>query len=182
MLLVLAPVLLTLSGNTAILQRLLSIGNTADTSTAYRVSIWRASIKIIHDFWVSGIGIGQEAYKSVYPVYALSGADFALHSHNLYLQVWVEMGIIGITSLFALILMFVKQVFSKKVMINRKTDSCAKIVVALGASLLGFLLQGLTDYVWYNYKILMIFWIVVALGISGVNLFSQNEEKGGDIK
>ncbi len=182
LLLVLAPVLLTLSGNTAILQRLLSIGNTADTSTAYRVSIWQASIKIIRDFWVSGIGIGQEAYKSVYPVYALSGADFALHSHNLYLQVWVEMGIIGITSLFAVILMFVKQVFSKKVMMNRKTDSCAKIVVALGAALLGFLLQGLTDYVWYNYKILMIFWIVVALGISGVNLFSQNEEKGGDIK
>ncbi len=182
LLLVIAPVLLTLSGNTAILQRLLSIGNTADTSTAYRVSIWRASIKIIRDFWVSGIGIGQEAYKSVYPVYALSGADFALHSHNLYLQVWVEMGIIGITSLFAVILMFVKQVFSKKVMINRKTDTNAKIVIALGASLLGFLLQGLTDYVWYNYKILMIFWIVVALGISGVNLFSQKEEKGGDIK
>ncbi|MBR4874641.1 MAG: O-antigen ligase family protein [Clostridia bacterium] len=182
--LIAVPLLLVLSGHTAILDRLLSIGNTADTSTAYRVSIWQASVKMIRDFWVSGIGIGSESYKSVYPVYALAGADFALHSHNLYLQTWVEMGILGITSLLALLLTFVRKTFSKAIIESRKKDNTAKMVIAMGTGVLGFMLQGLTDYVWYNYKILMIFWLLVALAVSGANIVSESvqllHKKGGD--
>lgn len=164
------PALLVATGNTAILQRLFSIGNTADTSTAYRVSIWSASLDIIRDFWVSGIGIGSEAFKSIYPLYAKAGADFALHSHNLYLQIWVECGILGVVSFFALLIRYLKQTFSFSVMAAKKNSEVAKYVIAISAGLLGFLFQGLTDYVWYNYKILMLFWIVLAFGVSGVNL------------
>ncbi len=175
------PLLLVITNNTAILERFLSIGNTADSSTAYRVSIWQAATKIIRDFWVPGIGIGSEAFKMVYPVYSLSGADFALHSHNLYLQIWVEMGIIGIVSLFAMIFMLIRQTFSAKITTLRKTDSAAKIVIALGAGILGFLFQGLTDYVWYNYKILMIFWIMIALAISGANIVKNDVANEGGV-
>lgn len=178
--LLILPLLLVVSGNTAILERLLSVGNTQDTSTAYRVSIWQASIHMIRDFWVSGIGIGSESFKTVYPVYALAGADFALHSHNLYLQIWVEMGIIGILTLFSMFFMFFRSVFSETVIKMRKTSNTAKAVIALGTGVLGFLLQGLTDYVWYNYKILMIFWIVIALGSCGSNFLLQtSDEEGG---
>ena len=77
-------------------------------------------------------------------------------------------------------LMFVKQVFSSTVISARKTDSGAKIVIALGAGFLGFMFQGLTDYVWYNYKILMIYWIIIALAICGVNLMSKSSvDEGG---
>ena len=169
------PALLVASGNTAILQRLLSIGNTADTSTAYRVSIWSASLNIIRDFWVSGIGIGSEAFKSIYPLYAKAGADFALHSHNLYLQIWVECGILGIVSLFAMIIRFIKQTFSFSVMAVKTDSEVAKFVIAISAGLIGFLFQGLTDYVWYNYKILMLFWMILAFGVSGVNLVPQKD-------
>ena len=164
------PLALVVTNNTAILERFLSIGNTADTSTAYRVSIWYAAVDMIRDFWISGIGIGSEAFKAVYPAYAASGADFALHSHNLYLQIWVEMGVIGIGALLAMVCMLIRQTFSARIATLRKQDSAAKIVIALGAGTLGFLFQGMTDYVWYNYKILMIFWIMVALSISGVNV------------
>ncbi len=172
----LLPALLVATGNTAILQRLLSIGNTADTSTAYRVSIWSASVNIIKDFWVSGIGIGSEAFKSIYPLYSQAGADFALHSHNLYLQIWVECGVLGIVSLFAMIIGFIKQTFSFSVMSFKKESEVAKLVIAISAGLIGFLFQGLTDYVWYNYKILMLFWIVLAFGVSGVNLVPHKTE------
>ena len=176
---VLIPVALYLSGNSTIVERVMSIGNTADTSTAYRVSIWRASMKLLGDFWLPGIGVGSDAYKAVYPVYALTGADFALHSHNLYLQFWVETGVIGIVSLLSLALAFLKNTFSASVVKNIKKCDVAKLTVALGAGFIGFMVQGLTDYVWYNYKILMIFWIIIALGISG-NLITK-ENCGGEL-
>lgn len=164
-----------LGSNNPIADRILSIGNTEDTSTAYRVSIWQASINLIRDFWLSGIGLGSDAFSMIYPKYALAGANFALHSHNLFLQIWVEMGVIGIVSFFALIFAFIRQSFS--LMVYRKRGGvCATVVLAAAAGVLGYLFQGLTDNVWYNYKMLLIFWIVVGLVSAGVNI---NKEKQG---
>lgn len=174
----LVPICLYVTGNSAILERFMSIGNTQDTSTAYRVSIWQASINMISDFWVGGIGIGSDSYTTIYPSYALPGARFALHSHNLYLQFLVETGIIGIVSLFAVLFGYLKTVFATSVVRKIKTSDISKILLATGSGFLGFMFQGLTDYVWYNYKILMIFWIIIAIGISGANILK--EDKGGD--
>lgn len=180
LMILLLPIALYLTGNMAIIERFISIGNTQDTSTAYRVSIWNASVNMIGDFWVGGIGIGSDAYTTIYPTYALPGARFALHSHNLYLQFFVETGIVGIIALFCVLFGFLKNVFNRNVVKRIKTSNIAKIVVALGTGFLGFMFQGLTDYVWYNYRILMIFWIVIALGISGANIL-KTEAKEGEV-
>ncbi len=173
----LIPVTLYATGNSAIIERFISIGNTNDTSTAYRVSIWQASINMIKDFWIGGIGIGSDAYTTIYPSYALPGARFALHSHNLYLQYLVETGIFGIISLLAVLLGFLKTTFKTTVLKRIKSSDIAKITVALGTGFVGFMFQGLTDYVWYNYKILMIFWIVLALGVTGAKILNEDKEE-----
>ena len=164
-----------LGSNNPIADRILSIGNTEDTSTAYRVSIWQGSINLIKDFWLSGIGLGSEAYSMVYPKYALAGANFALHSHNLFLQIWVEMGVIGIISFLALIVAFFKQAFSMLVYRGRGR-LLSTVVIAASAGVLGYLFQGLTDNVWYNYKMLLIFWIVLGLVSAGVNLRKEETQ------
>lgn len=164
-----------LMSDSAIVNRLLSIGNTADTSTAYRVSIWRASIHMIGDFWLSGVGIGSDAFSTIYPKYALAGANFALHSHNLFLQILVESGICGIVSFLCLMLAFVKNNFSALVYHKRDTLDQA-LCLAMTAGVLGFLFQGLTDNVWYNYKMVLIFWIMLALASSA----SAPDYSGGD--
>ncbi|MCL1987463.1 MAG: O-antigen ligase family protein, partial [Firmicutes bacterium] len=52
-----------------IIARLVSILNFADTSTSFRISIWQASIRILEDFWMAGLGQGIEAYNMAYPFY-----------------------------------------------------------------------------------------------------------------
>ncbi len=151
-----------LSSGSAIADRLLSIGNTKDSSTAYRVSIWHGSINMIRDFWLSGIGLGSDAFSMIYPKYALDGANFALHAHNLFLQILAETGIMGLVTFLALILAVLRQNFSVVIYRKRKTYTGA-VVLALTAGILGYLFQGLTDNVWYNYKMVLIFWTVLAI-------------------
>ena len=62
-------------------QRLLSIGNLGDTSTNYRVNIWIGTMKMLKDFWFCGVGPGEDAFNTVYPLYSLSAIDTP-HSHN----------------------------------------------------------------------------------------------------
>jgi len=82
--LILMPMLLP----DTILNRLTSIGNTSDTSTSYRIAVWTASINMIKDNYLTGIGLGSDAFGQMYQNYAISGASFALHAHNFYLQ-WI---------------------------------------------------------------------------------------------
>ncbi len=169
------PVLL--GTDNPIANRLLSIGNTKDTSTAYRVSIWQASLRMIGDFGISGIGIGSDAFSMIYPRYALAGANFALHAHNLFLQILVESGIVGILSFLLMIIAFIRRSFSLSVYQNRNRFSAA-LCIAICAGILGFLFQGLTDNVWYNYKMVLIFWIMLSLASSA----SAPDFDGGEDK
>lgn len=150
-----------LGSGSAIAQRLLSIGNTADTSTAYRVSIWQASLSMLRDFGLAGIGQGSEAFAMIYPKYALAGANYALHAHNLFLQLWIETGLCGLLSFLALIIAFMKQSISL-VCYRGRTTVLGAASIAFATGIAGFLLQGLTDNVWYNYKMVLLFWIVLA--------------------
>ncbi|MBQ2727444.1 MAG: O-antigen ligase family protein, partial [Clostridia bacterium] len=75
--------------------RLASIGNLADSSTAYRVHIWHSSSAMIRDNYMAGIGVGEGAWFKLYPLYAYMGVGAAPHSHNLFMQIWLDLGLIG---------------------------------------------------------------------------------------
>ncbi|MDD4504227.1 MAG: O-antigen ligase family protein, partial [Clostridiaceae bacterium] len=79
---------------TSVINRFTSIGNLSDTSSFYRISVWLGSLKIVKDYWPSGIGLGLEPFKLIYPKYSLNAA-YAHHSHNIYIQLLIETGIAG---------------------------------------------------------------------------------------
>ncbi|MBQ8276101.1 MAG: O-antigen ligase family protein [Clostridia bacterium] len=144
-----------------IISRFTSIGNVADSSTSYRVSIWRASLKMAGDFFTSGIGVGENAFRQVYPMYSLAGIEAAPHSHNLFLQIQIELGIIGLLLFLAVLFLFAQS--------SLTYNSCGRDretrLMAVGgfAGIVAALAQGMTDYIWYNYRVYFIFWFVLAL-------------------
>ncbi len=141
----------------SIIDRLLSIGNTADTSTAYRVFIWEGTCRMLKDTWLYGIGLGSDAFNSVYPRYAL-GAITAPHPHNLFLLILAETGLIGAIMLAVVLLMY----FRTTGRVCRKNSNFKVYAVAFASAMAGYLLQGMFDNVWYNYRIYALFVIILA--------------------
>lgn len=159
----------------SIINRFLSVGDMKDSSTSYRVYIWMGSLAMVKDFWASGIGLGTEAFKSVYPFYSYSGI-VAPHSHNMFLQILVESGVIGIGVFLTALYMFIKKMISGYQHTEKKYDRLGVMIVAIAAGVIGFALQGMFDNCFYNYRVFLIFWTYLALGISAVYI-----AKGGDI-
>ena len=155
----------------SILSRITSIGNMKDSSTAYRVSVWIASLRMAKDYWLGGIGLGSGAFERIYQNYALNGAGFALHSHNFYIQLVVEMGILGLIVFLAIIFLSYKQIISVK----DKNSVNKNVALAIGGALIGYLFQGMAENLWYNYRMVLIFWIYIAILQSGV-MVSQKEQ------
>ncbi len=168
----------------SILNRVTSIGNIADTSTSYRVSIWQGTIRMLEHFWPSGIGSGSTAFLSVYPAYALSGASYAQHAHNLYLQIATEMGVVGICVFLCIVLYFFKMTLNTYK--NIQMWEIRSLAIAIAAGIGGYLVQSLTDYTWYNYRITLLFWMVLGLATSlyrsGYREWGTERENIGDYR
>jgi O-antigen ligase len=161
-----------------IIGRISSIGNLKDTSSAYRVAIWLGSINVIKKYWPSGIGLGSEVFSRIYPRNAISGAAYALHAHNLYLQIFVETGIVGILSFSILIFMFYRSTISAY--LRTKDKFLSTLLASICAGMTGYLFQGLTDNIWYNYRMVLIFWMLLGFSAVAVRLVKSEAEAQAD--
>lgn len=147
----------------SIISRITSVGNLADSSTSYRVYIWEGTINMLKDFWITGIGLGSDAFNSIYPLYAYS-AITAPHPHNLYLVILTETGIVGAVAFILIIIFYYKRLFS---IVRSSNDATLKTIASgLIAAISGYLLQGMFDNVWYNYRVFLMFWIYIAIGLA----------------
>lgn len=148
--------------------RIMSIGDMSDTSTSYRVFIWLGTLAMLRDYWFCGVGPGQGAFMKVYPVYAYSAIS-APHAHNLFLQITCDTGISGLLLFIAIIYQYFKNMISS---LRRKGDPEGRIFVIAGiTSILGFSVQSMTDYTFYNYRVMLLFWIVLGIGL----LFTRSD-------
>ena len=158
----------------AILQRFLSIGDMTDTSTAYRVFIWMASLDMIAVFWPIGIGLGTDTFMFMYHKFAFN-AVFSPHSHMLYMQLLIDFGIAG----FLTFLVIMAGYFKALLMAAGKGCGARRAAAAaLCAAMAGFLAQGFTDNVWFNYRVTAFYWLILALGAGLAAAWNENENGG----
>ncbi len=156
----------------SILNRFTSIGDMSDSSTSYRVAIWLGTILMLKDFWVSGVGLGPDAFTQVYPFYSYN-LVLAQHPHNLFLHIITESGVVGIFVFLLLLFMVIKRLIRGHQYLG-KGNKISVALVAIGAALIGFLVQGMFDNSFYNYRVFMIFWAVIAIGIAACRI-AENE-------
>ncbi len=144
--------------------RFMSIGNMEDSSTSYRVFIWLGTLGMMKYYWLGGIGMGEAAFAKVYPFFSYN-AIIAPHSHNTFLQLLVEAGIAGLSTFVVM-----QGVFLKQMSIIYRADDKKNIdsvtALALASGIIAFLVQSMFDYTFYNYRVMAVFFMVLALGMA----------------
>lgn len=158
-----------------VISRFTSIGNLKDGSTSYRVSIWMGTLAMLKDYWMCGIGPGTEAFNLVYPAYSYNTAT-AQHSHNLFLQILSDGGLCAFVVFFAVIFVFCRVICGA---LSRTRDWQSRCYLIASISAVGgFMVQSMTDYTFYNYRVALLFWVVLGLGAAFARLSRQEVEKG----
>lgn len=153
--------LIFLAAPDMIISRFASIGNMSDGSTSYRVAIWLGTLKMLKDYWICGVGPGTDAFNLIYPGYSYNAVS-AQHSHNLFLQITSDAGI-GALIVFILIIIVILRTLCSAV--SREKDRKSKIFqIAAVAGIVGFMVQSMAEYSFYNYRIMFLFWAYIGLG------------------
>ncbi len=157
-----------------VIDRFTSIGDLRDGSTSYRVSIWMGTLAMLKDYWMCGVGPGTAAFNLVYPAYSYNTAT-AQHSHNLYLQILCDGGVCAFVVFVAVIFVFCRMICGA--LSRSKSWRSRYYLAAAIAGAGGFLAQSMTDHTFYNYRVALVFWVVLGLGAAFARL-SDEEAQG----
>ena len=160
---------------TTIWNRILTIGNPNDTSTASRLPLYQAAINVIKTSPVSGAGLGTAATQKFIKDMNLYHAKAPfVHAHNFFLQVWIEAGLLGFVGFVASMLWNIKRAAHT---VRHCGNSAARtITCAACAAMCGGLVCGLADYLWNYPRVMCMFWFVFAVALAGIKVCRAEAE------
>lgn len=160
---IVAPVLLVIGLHfvPSFEQRLTSIfAGSEHSSNAFRMNVWRSSLRMLKDNWWFGIGPGNQVFRLAYGLYMRSGFD-ALGTYCVPLELAVESGIFGLSS-FGLLLL---SLFSRghQSFWSNSAGPSRWLTAGAVAAIVGMMAHGLVDTVFFRPQVQFIFWLAVAL-------------------
>ncbi len=141
----------------SILNRIMSIGNFADSSNAYRLKMWQITLDIIKDHPIAGVGFGHLPFKETFETYIRTMPTY--HAHNTYLEIAAELGIPGLIAF--LFLLFIVFKYGIKLLVNQEDKYIRIMAAGLFSGLAGLLVHGAVENVIYLTKIIIYFWILI---------------------
>ena len=153
-----------------ILTRILTIFNPNDSSTSSRLPLYEAAVKGVMTSPVTGAGLGADAVRQFIKEYGLYHGEAPFtHSHNIYLQLWLEHGLLGVAAFVAGCWNALKQ-GAKTALLPDCPAQIRMITLGAAAGLAGSLVCGLADYLFTYPRVMLIFWFSVSILLAGVRL------------
>ncbi len=151
-------------GGTAVLHRLESIrgGYGGDTSIALRMAYLKSTKWIIEEF---PFGVGWYGYRFVYPTYNFYLADknvIMYHCHNIFLNVWAELGLHGLLA-FLVVWFGIFVPAAWRLAYHGHSLWLKAMGRGYVLATVGIIIGGLTDHVYFNTQMGLLFWTFGAL-------------------
>lgn len=158
-----------------IYNRILTIFNPNDSSIDFRKKIFDTAVSMLKDYWVTGVGLGNNAVNLIFNRYKVPGLSIVAHTHIFFIQLWLETGILGILSFLAMLVRMLKNTFAS--MREERNAGLNNIMAASLAAVTGLLVIGFVDHVWFFKRILLLFWAVAAILFAAFNLAGKQQNE-----
>ena len=156
---------------------------TSSSSILRRVAIWKCTWMMIEDYPILGSGLGTYAYHTL-----KYQADFfaignnrdiyphgkAVQAHNEYLQLWSELGIIGLLFFLWIILAYYKNIF---INIGKIGEKQRAITIGLAGGITTVLIDAIFGFPLQLAASISLFWMFLGLSICQINIALQGKRE-----
>ena len=142
------------------------------SSSLVRTEIWRKALEIGRQHPLYGIGPNtfEKEYRIVAPTLFHPPLEWLVAKpHNLYLNAWVETGLLGIIGFLWFMTLFLMRLFR-----SHSTES--RIALISGAATVAILVHGLVDTPLFKNDLSVIGGIIVALGLAAASSRTHEEK------
>lgn len=138
-----------------------------------RIAYLKGALGIIRDNLILGTGLGT--FKLVYPQYMPPKRGYGTqHVHNSYLEIWAEVGLLGII----LFLIFIWQLISAGLssFTNTANQEYRLVMLGLFSGTVAFLLHNIIEFTFYCPEVSLYLWLLAGL------FLAYTKEEGGFFK
>jgi len=153
-----------------------SLGGALD----WRLGLWTDSLKMIKERPL--LGHGLNAYMKLFQKYRRklktpkgSFDHMPTYAHNCYIQMWVEVGLLGLMSFLLIIFILFIKTGRAILRMSRKDRNYRLQLVGLLSGVLAFLIDSNFDTQFYSLKLSIYFWFVVGIIISVHRLMEKDK-------
>jgi putative inorganic carbon (HCO3(-)) transporter len=143
--------------------RLTTLADTGQGTTFFRLQLWQSSWAMVRDHPVLGVGLDNFLYyyRSHY-VLPTAWEEFNLsHPHNLVLDFWLRLGIMGVVILGWLLIGFFRRGWQAYRTLPEGRDRM--LVLGLLAGMVNFVAHGLVDNAFFLVDLAFVFMLMLAL-------------------
>lgn len=136
---------------------IVEVFETRDVSTDVRLVMWKGATRIIEDNPV--LGTGMASFPLVYDEYKEdSHVEYFPNPDNLYLTLWIEMGLAGLIIFLAIVVQFFREGLPKA-----KGNA---VIVGLMAAMVAILVHGFVDTPYFKNDLAIQFWVFIGLMVA----------------
>ena len=157
--------------------RILTIFNAGeDSSVQYRFGIYETTRNLMEDYWARGVGLGTDVMKKVFQTYPTNfDGSYPVHTHNNYLQMWGETGILGLLAYLSLLLYQLKS--GVKSFCAALDPRVKRMMAAAIGAFCGILVIGVAEYTWYYPRNMFTYWFLFGVIGACIKLVRMEQDK-----
>lgn len=143
----------------------------------YRLRVWESAVNILRDHPITGLGLDQflYAFRGTYILPDAWQEPDLSHPHNLILDVWVRLGVLGVIWLITALVVF----FRRMARLYRQTDGqplARGIVIGAVGCMVNLIAHGLVDNSIFVQDLCYVFVLLLALASHQPNIHSIDAE------
>ncbi len=158
-----------------VIARLLTLGSDSDRSINTRKKILDAVFEKIPDEFLFGYGTGFDSVRSIlHNEYKIKQP----HAHNIILEFQMENGIIGVLLFLLVCAVFAFNMYR----LYKKGGSARNFGITFFGSFIAMCMCGMTDCIFYGFKPLQYFMMIMGLGQAAVNIFLKGDDFFTDLR
>ena len=143
-----------------------------DSSNSFRFNVYKSSLQMFKDNWLIGIGHGNQNFREIYGLYMKTGFD-ALSAYNIYLETAVESGIFALIAFLSFLISIL--IDGIKYIKNNKDISNIIIISIPLLSILGTMVHGMVDTVFFRPQLQIVFWTMCAILSNKLYIIKENQ-------
>lgn len=154
--------------------------NLMGASSSVRLKTWESALNIIQDHPLVGIGLDQfHRYYAgqgyIHPSLLDTTEQYISHPHNLLLDIWLRLGILGLVAFGWILVRFYRRALHK--ILPRSHGDTEKreeegsssatsyyLAAGLAATMTAALIHGMVDNFYFVVDLAFMFWLVVGVG------------------
>ena len=127
------------------------------------------------DYWYRGVGLDPQVMQRVFQTYpTMFDGSYHIHTHNNYLQMWGETGILGLLAYVGVLLYGLKTGVKQfyKTMDKRVRHMLAASIGAL----CGIMVTSVAEYTWFYPRNMFIYWFLFGVIFTCIKLGRSEQQ------